>query len=74
LESEKAHSTGVFVIVAKFSEHVLHRFASSLSNVGRQADENSSLGDSFRIQYLAFGRYLFVLNTIFGFGSAKAIP
>ena len=30
----------------------------------RQADENPSLGDIFRIQYLAFGNYLFVLNDI----------
>jgi len=40
---------GEFVIVAKFGNHVLCRLASSLSNVirqaGRQADENSSLGD-----------------------------
>ena len=53
------------------------RLASSLSNVirqaGRQADENSSLGD-FRIQYLEFGCYFVVLNAIFGFGSAKTIP
>ena len=47
---------GEFVIVAKLSDHVLHCLASSLSNVirqvGRQADEISSLGDFFRIQYL----------------------
>ena len=66
LEPEKAHSTGELVIVAKFGDNVLHRLASSLSNmitqVGRQADENSNLGDVFRIQFLAFGNYL-VLNT-----------
>jgi len=76
-EPEKAHSTGEFVIVAKFGDHVLCRLAFSLLNVirqaGRQADKNSSLGDFFRVQYLAFGCY-FVLNAIFGFGSAKTIP
>ena len=36
---------GEFVIVAKFGDHVLHRLASSLSNVIRQADKKSSLGD-----------------------------
>ena len=72
-EPEKAHSTGEFVIVAKFGDHVLHHLAFSLSNVIRQADKNSSLGDFFRIQYLAFGNYLVVLNAIFGLGSAKTI-
>ena len=38
-----------------------------------QVDENSTLGDFFRIQYLAFGYYFVVLNAIFGFGSAKTI-
>jgi len=52
---------------------VLHRLPSSLSNVIRQVDENSSLGDFLRIQYLAFGYYFVVLNAIFGFGSAKTI-
>ena len=42
LEPEKAHSTGDFVIVAKFGDHVLCHLASSLSNVIRQADKNSS--------------------------------
>ena len=55
-EPEKAHSTGDFVIVAKFGDHVLCCLASSLSNVikqvGRQADENSSLDNFLRIQYL----------------------
>ena len=81
-EPEKVHPTGKFVIVAKFGDHTLRRLASSLSNVirqadrqaGRQVDKNSSLGDFFRIQYLAFGYYLVVLNAIFGFGSAKTIP
>jgi len=40
---------GELVIVAKLSDHVLHCLASSLLNVirqvGRQADEISSLGD-----------------------------
>ena len=78
MEPEKTHPTGEFVIVAKFGDHVLHRYASSLLNVirqvGRQADKNSSLGDFFRIHYLAFGYYLVVLNTISGFGSTKTIP
>ena len=69
---------GEFIIVAKFGDHVLHCLASSLSNVirqaGRQVDKNSSLGDFFRIQYLAFGYYFVVLNAIFSFGSAKTIP
>ena len=65
---------GEFVIVAKFGDHVLHRLASSLLNVIRQADKNSSLGDFFRIQYLAFGYYLVALNAVVGFGSAKTIP
>ena len=77
MEPEKAHPTGEFVIVAKFGDRVLRRLASSLSNVirqaGRQANKNSSLGDFFRIQYLAFGYYLVVLNAIFGFGSARTI-
>ena len=64
--------------MAKFGDHVLRRLASSLSNVirqaGRQADENSSLGEFFRIRYLAFGCYFVVLNVIFGFGSTKTIP
>ena len=64
--------------MAKFGDRVLRRLASSLSNVirqaGRQADKNSSLGDFFKIQYLAFGNYLVVLNAIFSFGSAKTIP
>ena len=41
LEPKKAHLTGEFVIVAKFGDHVLHRLASSLSKVIRQADKNS---------------------------------
>jgi len=69
---------GEFLIVAKLSDHVLHCLASSLSNVirqvGRQADEISSLGDFFRIQYLAFGYHFAVVNAIFRFGSAKTIP
>ena len=48
----------VHVIVAKFGDHKLHRLASSLSKVirqvYRQADENSSLSDFFRTQYLVF--------------------
>ena len=63
--------------MAKFGDHVLHCLASNLSNVilqaGRQADKNSSLSYFFRIQYLAFGIYLVVLNAIFGFGSVKTI-
>ena len=58
--------------MAKFGEHVLRCLASSLTNVIRQADKNSSLGDFIRIQHLAFGNYLAVLNAIFG--SAKTIP
>ena len=73
MEPEKALTTGEFVIVAKFGGHVLRRLASSLSQAGRQADENSSLGDCFRIQYLEFGHYFTILNAIFGFGSAKTI-
>jgi len=60
--------------VAKFGDRVLRCLTSSLSNVIRQADKNSSLGDFFKIQYLVFGYYLVVLNAIFGFGSAKTIP
>jgi len=41
-EPEKAHSTGEFVIVAKFGDHVLRHLASSLSNV-RQVDKNSRI-------------------------------
>ena len=37
IKLEKAHSTGEFVIVAKFGDHVLRCLASSLSNVIRQA-------------------------------------
>jgi len=37
VEPEKAHSTGEFIIVAKFGDHVLRRLASSLLNVIRQA-------------------------------------
>ena len=54
MEPEKAHPTSEFVIVTKFGDHVLHRLASSLSNViGRQ-----TIIDFFRSQYLAFGYYL----------------
>ena len=49
----------LFVIVAKFGDHALRRLVSSLSNVIRQEDKNSSLGDFFRIYYLAFDNYLF---------------
>jgi len=35
LESEKVHSTGEIVIVAKFGYHVLHCLASNLLNVIR---------------------------------------
>ena len=76
-EPEKAHLTREFVIVAKFGDRVLRGLASSLSNVirhaGRQADKNSSLGDFFRIQCLAFGYSLVVLNAIFCLGGAKTI-
>ena len=34
-----------FAIVAKFGDHMLRHLASSFSNVIRQADKNSSLGD-----------------------------
>jgi len=37
-ESQKAHFTGEFVIVAQFGGHVLHHLASRLSNVIRHAD------------------------------------
>ena len=67
MEPEKAHPTGEFVIVAKFSDHVLRRLASSLSNVGRQ----TKIPAFFTIQYLAFGYYFVVLNAIFGYVSAK---
>ena len=59
--------------MAKFGDHVLHCLASNLLNVIRQADENSSLGDFLRIQYLAFGCYFVALNAIFSFGNAKTI-
>ena len=36
-QTSEPHSTGKFVIVAKFGDHVLHCLASSLSNVIRQA-------------------------------------
>ena len=35
LEPQKAHPTGEFVIVAKFSGHALHHLASKLANVIR---------------------------------------
>ena len=74
MEPEKAHSTDEFVIVEKFGDHMLRRFASSLSNVIRQAGRrNFSLGDFFRIQYLAFGNHLVGLNAIFYFGNANII-
>ena len=81
LEAEKVHFAGEFGIVEKFGDHVLLRLASSLSNVmwsgrqaGRQADKTFSLGDFFRIQYLAFGYCFGVSNAIFDFSSAKTIP
>ena len=43
LEPEKAHSTGEFVIVAKFGDHVLSRLASSLSNVIRQVGRQTKI-------------------------------
>jgi len=43
LEPEKAHSTGDFVIVAKFGDHVLRRLASSLSNVIRQVGRQTKI-------------------------------
>jgi len=73
LEPEKAHPTGEFVIVAKFGGHVLCRLASSLSNVVRQVGKIPVWVTFFRIQFLVFGYYFFVLNAIFGFGSAKTI-
>jgi len=70
----KRHIPGEFVIVAKFGDHALHCLASSLLNVirqaGRQADKNFSLGDFFRIQYLAFGYYLVVFKRY----SALVVP
>ena len=56
----------------KSGDHLLQRLGSSLSNVIRQADKNFNF-DDFRIQYLAFGNYLVVFKSIFGFGSAKTI-
>jgi len=35
-EPQKAHLTGEFVIVAKFSGHALHRLTSRVANVVRQ--------------------------------------
>ena len=49
MEPEKAQSSGEFVIVAKFGDHVLHHLASSLSSVIRQADKNFSLSDFLEI-------------------------
>ena len=61
--------------MAKFGDHVLCCLASSLSNVIRQASrQNTSLGDFFRIQYLAFGNYSVILNAMFGFSNTKTIP
>ena len=60
--------------MAKFGDHEFCCLASILSKVVRQADKNSSFGAFFRIQYLAFGNYLVVLNAILGFGSVKNIP
>ena len=76
---EKVHSTGEFVIVAKFGDHVLRCLASSVSNMigqaGRLASKTSSLGDFFRIQYLVTAAFsCFKCYTVFGFGSAKTIP
>ena len=45
LDPEKAHSTGEFIIVAKFGDHVLRHLPSNLLNVIRQAHGNSSLGE-----------------------------
>ena len=53
---------------------MLGHLASSLSNMIRQADKNCSSSDFFRIQYLAFGNCLVVLNAILGLGRVKAIP
>ena len=35
-EPEKAYSSGEFVIVAKFGDHVLHRLAFECDQAGRQ--------------------------------------
>ena len=64
--------------MAKFGNRVLRRLASSLSNVisqvGRQTKTPVQV-TFFKIQYMAFGYYLVVLNaTIFGIGSAETIP
>ena len=42
-EPEKALSSGEFVIVAKFGEHVLHRLASKLLNVIRQVGRQTKI-------------------------------
>ena len=39
LEPQKAHSTGEFIIVAKFGGHALHHVPSRLANVIRQGRE-----------------------------------
>jgi len=50
-----------------------HNLSNVIRQVGKQTDKNSSLGNFFRFQYLAFGNHLVFLNTIFGFGSTKTI-
>ena len=44
-EPQKVHLTGEFIIVEKFSGHVLRHLASRLANVIRQADEKPSFSD-----------------------------
>jgi len=49
-EPQKAHLTGEFVIVGKFSGHALRHLASRLANVVRQAGrEAASFSDFLKI-------------------------
>ena len=71
-EPEKPHLTGQFVILTKFSDHVLLCLASSLSNVvrqvDRQADKTSSLGDNLEFN---IGIWQLLNNAIIGFAMPR---
>ena len=73
---QKAHSTGEFVIVAKFSGHVLHHLASRLVNVIREGQrrEESRLKKLVLVilkPYLSFYNCCNVLCTMFS--NVKAV-
>ena len=70
------HIGGQCSLISKLMPHSGAKFLCQIPYqipTSAQGVEGQHIDWCIRIQYLAFGYYLVVLNDIFGFGSAKTI-